>query len=214
MKMKFCTALLTAATLLAPLSLLAEQAQDAAAKRRAIETYGKLPLSFEPGESAAHFLARSGNYTVSVGEHESSVAVTDAKSGKHQTLHFAFDNANPAVPLEAMEPQPGVTNYYLGKNASQVAAWGQELRQASCAECLSRRGRCLLRRPSPAGIRLCGRAQGRPFCDRALVLRNGQVVQGCRRRPGCRARRPARRFAKPYAYQKVGRRLQARGGGL
>jgi hypothetical protein len=119
MKMRFFTALLTAATLLTPLSLPAEQTQDAVAKHRAIETYGKLPLSFEPGESAAHFLARSGNYTVSVGERESSVAVTDAKSGKHQTLRFAFDNANPAVRLEALEPQPGVTNYYLGKKASE-----------------------------------------------------------------------------------------------
>jgi len=120
MKLKFCTVLLTAATIIAPLSVMAEKAQDpAAAKRAAVATYGKLPLSFEPTGSSARFLARSGNYAVSVGAHESSVAVSDVKSGKHQTLHFAFENANPAAPLEAMEPQAGVTNYYLGKDASQ-----------------------------------------------------------------------------------------------
>ncbi len=56
---------------------MAEKAQDpAAAKRAAVAMYGKLPLSFEPTESAARFLARSGNYTVSVGGRESSVSVT------------------------------------------------------------------------------------------------------------------------------------------
>jgi hypothetical protein len=119
MKLKFCTALLTVATIVAPLSVMAEKAQDpAAAKRAAVAQYGKMPLSFEPTGSSARFLARSGSYAVSVGAKESSVAVADAKAGKHQTLHFAFENANPAAPLEAMEPQPGVINYYLGKDAS------------------------------------------------------------------------------------------------
>jgi Beta-propeller repeat/Abnormal spindle-like microcephaly-assoc'd, ASPM-SPD-2-Hydin len=116
MKLKLCTALLAAATLFAPLSSVAEKAQDAAAKRTAVEAYGKLPLSFEPTENPARFLARSGSYAVLVGAGQSSVAVTDAKSGQHQTLRFAFDHANPAARLEAMEPQPGVTNYYLGRD--------------------------------------------------------------------------------------------------
>ncbi len=118
MKLNFCTALLTAATILAPLSAMAEKAQDpAAAKRAAVATFGKLPLSFEPTESATRFLARSGNYTVSVGARESSVSV--AAAGKSQTLRFAFENANPAAPLQALAQQGGVTNYYLGQDSSK-----------------------------------------------------------------------------------------------
>ncbi|MGC2211148.1 MAG: hypothetical protein WA532_13655, partial [Candidatus Korobacteraceae bacterium] len=120
MKLKICTALLTAATLLAPISSVAENKQDAAAaKRTAVEAYGRLPLSFEPTSSPAHYLARNGSYAVLIGAGESSVAVNDAKSGKHQTLRFAFENANPAAQLEAMELQSGVTNYYLGHDASK-----------------------------------------------------------------------------------------------
>ncbi len=120
MKLNFCTALLTAATILAPLSTMAEKAQDpAAAKRAAVAAFAKLPLSFEPTESSARFVARSGNYSVSVGAHESSVVIADAKSSKHQTLHFAFENANAAAPLQAIEPLPGVTNYYLGRDSSK-----------------------------------------------------------------------------------------------
>jgi hypothetical protein len=117
MKLKLCTALLTVATVLTPLSLVAEKAQNPAdAKRAAVEVYGKLPLSFEATGDSARFLAHSGGYSVTVGASESAVAVTDAKSGKHQTLRFSFDQANVAASLEAIEPQPGVTNYYLGQD--------------------------------------------------------------------------------------------------
>jgi hypothetical protein len=119
MKLKLSTALLAAAALLTPLSVMADQAQNAAeAKLAAVAAYGKLPLSFEPTGSAARFVAHSGGYTVSVGARESSIAITTGKSGKSQTLHFAFDNAA-AAPLEATEPQPGVTNYYIGADSSQ-----------------------------------------------------------------------------------------------
>ncbi len=118
MKLKFCTALLTAATILAPLSVMAEKAQDpAAAKRAAVASFGKLPLSFEPTESSGRFLAHSGSYSVSVGAHESSVSVTAA--GKSQTLRFAFENANRTATLEPLEQQVGVTNYYLGQDSSK-----------------------------------------------------------------------------------------------
>jgi hypothetical protein len=120
MKLTFCTALLTAATLLAPVSVAAEKAQDpTGVQRSAVEMYGRLPLSFEPTDSAARFLARSGSYAVSIGARQSFVAVTDAKSGKRQALSFAFDQANAAAGLEALEVQPGVTNYYIGVDAAK-----------------------------------------------------------------------------------------------
>jgi hypothetical protein len=118
MKLKFCTALLTAATILAPLSAMAKNVQDpAAAKRAAMAAFGKLPLSFEPTQSVARFVAHSGNYTVSVGARESSIAVSAA--GKSQSLAFAFENANQGATLEALEQQVGVSNYYLGQDPSQ-----------------------------------------------------------------------------------------------
>ena len=120
MKLTFCTALLTAAALIAPLSVAAEKAQNpAGAQPSAVEMYGRLPLSFEPTENSARFLARSGSYAVSIGARQSWVAVTDAKSGKRQALGFAFDHANPAAGLQPLEAQPGVTNYYLGADAAK-----------------------------------------------------------------------------------------------
>jgi len=203
MKMRFFTTLLTAATLLAPVSLLAEQAQDAATKRHAIETYGKLPLSFEAGESAARFQARSGNYTVSVGERESSVAVINAKSGKHQMLSFAFDNAGPAVRLEALEPQPGVTNYYLGRDARQwrlgVKSYGK-LRARSVYPGVDvvyygdhRRlefDYVVAPKADPSAIALSFSGMDKLYKDA-----NGDLVAEVGGQPV--------RFAKPYAYQKA-----------
>ncbi len=120
MKLTFCTALLTAAALIAPLSVAAENAQNpAGAQPSAVERYGRLPLSFEPTENSARFLARSGSYAVSIGARQSWVAVTDAKSGKRQALGFAFDNANPVAGLQPLDAQPGVTNYYLGADAAK-----------------------------------------------------------------------------------------------
>jgi hypothetical protein len=119
MKLKFCTALLTAACILTPLSLVAEKAQNPAdAKRAAVENYGKLPLSFEPQGNSTGFLAHSGGYSVSIGARESSVAISDTKSGTSRTLRFAFDGAK-AARLEPLEMQQGVTNYYVGEDASK-----------------------------------------------------------------------------------------------
>jgi hypothetical protein len=120
MKLKLFTALLAAVTILAPLSAIAETTPNPAeVKRAAVERFGKLPLSFEPTESPSRFLAHSGGYSVSVGVGESWVAVADPKSGTPHTFRFAFEKANPAAPLEAIEPLPGVTNYYLGADASK-----------------------------------------------------------------------------------------------
>ena len=120
MKLKLCTALLTAVTLFTALSLFAQNAPNpAAAKSAAVEVFGKLPLSFEPSADSASFLARSGGYSVWVSAREVAVVVSDAKAGKSQTLHLGFDHANAASPLQPLEPQEGVTNYYLGEDSAK-----------------------------------------------------------------------------------------------
>lgn len=119
MKLKLCTALLTAA-ILVPLSVVAETAPNSVeAKHAAIQTFGKLPLSFEATESPSRFLAHSGGYAVSVGAAESSVVVADSKSGKAHPLRFSFEKSNPTATIEAFDPLPGVTNYLTGNDSSK-----------------------------------------------------------------------------------------------
>jgi len=204
MKLKLCTALLTAATLLAPISSFAEKAQDAAAaKSTAVAAYGRLPLSFEATASPAHYLARNGSYAVLVGAGEASVAVHDAKSGKHQTLRFAFENANSAAQLQAVEPQPGVTNYYVGPDASKwrlgVKSYAR-LRSAGVYPGVDvvyygdhRRlefDYVVAPKADPSAIVLAFSGM-----DKLSKESNGDLVAEVAGQPV--------RFAKPYAYQKV-----------
>ena len=190
--------------LLAPLSSVAEKAQDAAAaKSTAVAAYGRLPLSFEPTASPAHYLARNGSYAVLVGAGEASVAVHDAKSGKQQTLRFAFENANPAAQLEAMEPQPGVTNYYVGPDASKwrlgVKSYAR-LRSAGVYPGVDvvyygdhRRlefDYVVAPKADPSAIVLAFSGM-----DKLSKESNGDLVAEVAGQPV--------RFAKPYAYQKV-----------
>jgi hypothetical protein len=119
MKLKIKAVLLTVATLVTGFSLTAQMAPIAAAKGAAVEVYGKAPLSFEPTGDSRRFLAHSGEYSVSVGAREASVTVGDGKSGKSETMLVAFDHANGAAAVEAIEPLPGVTNYYVGQDAGK-----------------------------------------------------------------------------------------------
>lgn len=120
MKLKLCTALLTAVTVFVPLSLFAGSTQDPAiTKRTAMESYGRLPLSFEPTASPTRFLARSGDYAVSIGTSESAVMVSGAHPGERHTLRFAFENTSTAAQLEPSEKQSGVTNYCIGSDQSK-----------------------------------------------------------------------------------------------
>lgn len=105
-----------AAMIFPQLLLAAGAPAKASMSRTASQTYAAVPLSFEPTSSSDTYLARSGRYTVFIGARESSVAVTDIRSGARQTLKFAFHNSNPAAKIEALEPLAGVTNYYIGPN--------------------------------------------------------------------------------------------------
>jgi hypothetical protein len=120
MKLKLCTALLTAVTIISPFSAFSATApSDAGAKRAAMAKFGALPLSFEPTANPARYVAHSGSYSVSVGAVDSSVAVTDSKSGKPAILSFSFEGANRAASLQPSEPLRGVTDYLIGADPSK-----------------------------------------------------------------------------------------------
>jgi len=119
MKLKIKAVLLAVATLFTGFSLAAQTAPITTAKGAAVEVYGKVPLSFEPTGDSHRFLAHSGEYSVLVGAREASITVGGGKSGKGKTMLLAFEHANGAAPVEAIEPLPGVTNYYIGQDASK-----------------------------------------------------------------------------------------------
>ena len=94
-------------------------AEAPTAKRGAVATtaLARLPMSFEPAQASGRFVARSGSYTVSIGAHDSYIAINNGVSGPKSTLHFAFENANSAAGLEGIERLPGVINYYRGQDS-------------------------------------------------------------------------------------------------
>jgi hypothetical protein len=209
MKLKFRVALLAFVTAVTPLSLSAAgngalgTPAQAIASRDAARTYASLPLRFEPAAEPGSFLARSGGYAVLVGADESAIAITDAKSGASRTLRFAFDHANAAARIEAIEPLPGVTNYYIGQDPGK---WRLGVR--NFAKLRARNvypgvdviyygdNRRLefdfvvapMADPRPIALSLSG-------MDKLYVNADGELIAEVNGHPIC--------FAKPYAYQKV-----------
>ncbi len=118
MNSKLRIALLFAAAICIALPSAAQLAPNDTARNLAALSYGRLPLSFEPMADSSRYLARSGAYTVMVGAGEVMVTVPGVQPGRAKIMRLAFDHAAPS-PLEALEPLPGVTNYYLGNDAAQ-----------------------------------------------------------------------------------------------
>ncbi|HWC19013.1 MAG TPA: SBBP repeat-containing protein, partial [Terriglobales bacterium] len=89
------------------------------ANRGAVATtaLANLPMSFEPAQAPGRFVARGGSYRVSIGANDAYIAIPNGVSGSKGTLHFAFENANPAASLQGMGPLPGVINYYRGQDS-------------------------------------------------------------------------------------------------
>src|SRR5437764_2491010 len=109
-------------SLLAILSLLPQlmiAAETHTSNRGTVATtaLARLPMSFEPAQTSGRFVARGGNYRVSIGANDSYIAINNGVAGPKSILHFAFDNANPTVGLQGIEPLPGVINYYRGQDS-------------------------------------------------------------------------------------------------
>ena len=204
MKLKISVALLAFVTAVIPLSLSAESdLARAVASRDAARTYANLPLRFEPAAEQGHFLARSGGYAVLVGAGESAIAITDATSGSTRTLRFSFDRSNAAAQIEAIEPLPGITNYYIGQDPGKWRLGVRNFAKLRTKDVYpgvdviyygdNRRLEfdfvvAPMADPRAIALTLSG-------MDKLYINADGELVAEVNGR--------AVRFAKPYAYQKV-----------
>jgi hypothetical protein len=85
------------------------------------QSYGKLPLSFEPNQGQTgddvKFLARGNGYTVFLTPAEAVFALR--KGAKHAAVRMNLDGANAHAQFSAMDEFPGKTNYLIGNQPSQ-----------------------------------------------------------------------------------------------
>ena len=84
-------------------------------------SYAKLPLSFEPcfeamcaeAGSQAKYFSRGSGYVLFLASTE---AVLDAGPSKKSALRMKLLRSNSKASIEAMDPLPGKSNYFIGKN--------------------------------------------------------------------------------------------------
>lgn len=114
--MKLKTGCLMSILFLLPQLMIAAQTHTPNREAVATTALARLPMSFEPAQTAGRFVARSGSYMVSVGANDSYIAINNGVSGPKPTLHLAFENANPTARLEGIELLSGVINYYRGQD--------------------------------------------------------------------------------------------------
>jgi hypothetical protein len=101
-----------------------------AAKDGIRNSYGKLPLAFEPNngqvDEQVKFLARGPGYNLFLTSTETLLALnnvssrkgkpTNGRSSKQEVLKMRLLGGNPAVDVQGSDPLPGKSNYYHGNN--------------------------------------------------------------------------------------------------
>lgn len=98
--------------------------QHVSSRRHVLETYGRLPLSFEPnvGQSDAQvkFLSRGRGYGLFLTADRALLLVRGrAANSPFSALSLQLLGSNLAAAITASDPLPGVSNYLLGENPSQ-----------------------------------------------------------------------------------------------
>ena len=110
------------ATYAAVLLLAAIELSGASSPRVvAAESYGKLPMQFEPNRGQAgpqtRFLARGRGYALYLTDTGATMA---ARNGdKTSLVRMQLRGANPRPQAEALDALPGVTNYFIGNDPKQ-----------------------------------------------------------------------------------------------
>jgi hypothetical protein len=98
-------------------------------------SYGKLPLSFEPnqGQTAAQvkFLARVPGYTLYVTSTEAVFAGRDGSVERMKLL-----GANRRMRIEPLDKQPGISNYFIGNIPPSGGPTSQITDVSHCGMCI------------------------------------------------------------------------------
>jgi hypothetical protein len=94
-------------------------AQDAQARRKVVDGYGKLPLAFEANggqaPSPVKFLARGPGYEVFLSAEEAVLSLSRSAEGGGATLRMKLASANPAA-VTGEDVLPGKSNYFIGND--------------------------------------------------------------------------------------------------
>ncbi|MCC6392252.1 MAG: SBBP repeat-containing protein, partial [Bryobacterales bacterium] len=88
---------------------------------RLTESYGKLPLRFEPNrgqaDSRVRFLSRGPGYTMRLLDSGAEIAL--GAGGKRALVRMRLEGSVPPAEATLLEPLPGVSNYFAGGDPSQ-----------------------------------------------------------------------------------------------
>src|SRR5258708_990236 len=91
------------------------------AKVTTLETYGKLPLSFEPNRGQAGagtlYLARGNGYLLSLEASGSTIRLRNKDKSAKISSQLVGSSKSPH--LEALDPLPGHSNYFRGQDPSK-----------------------------------------------------------------------------------------------
>ena len=104
---------------------------DAQAKARAVEAYGKLPMSFEVNkgqtDARAKFISRGRGYSVFLTANEALLKLKLAdKKDESAVLKLTMNGANAEPQIAGLEELPGRSSYFLGNDP---AKWQTDVAQ-------------------------------------------------------------------------------------
>jgi uncharacterized repeat protein (TIGR01451 family) len=98
-------------------------AKEEAARVRASEAYGKLPLHFEANRGQAEpevkYISRGSRHALHLTETGARLALHDAETGRNAALHLKMIGANDAPAVTGQDELPGRVNYFRGQDQSQ-----------------------------------------------------------------------------------------------
>jgi hypothetical protein len=104
---------------------IANPTADIAARMRALEAYGKIPLAFEENagqtDARVKFLARGAGYTVFLTDRDATLRLEQpsTKPGSPASgaaVRFTLAGANPQTVAHALDLQSAKTNYFVGND--------------------------------------------------------------------------------------------------
>ncbi|HEX4378848.1 MAG TPA: SBBP repeat-containing protein, partial [Candidatus Acidoferrum sp.] len=107
---------------------VAKNSDNAATRLRALEAYGKIPLTFEANsgqtDARVKFLARGAGYTVFLTDRDATLrlarpATQPGKRADDAVVRFALVGANTHPVAHAVDLQDGRANYFVGNDPSK-----------------------------------------------------------------------------------------------